>query len=91
MVQNPMKEAQARKIREWVESGHARELRENAGLTFADAGARCEVDPAAVWRWEHGDTNPRGRNVRVYYRFLADLEILAGNTVDARPAEPAQV
>jgi DNA-binding transcriptional regulator YiaG len=63
----------AMQLREWIETGQARQLREDAGVSQAVAAQDCQVTQGAVVRWEQGKRMPRGRNVLTYYRFLARL------------------
>lgn len=60
-------------VREWIETGRARELREAAGVTQAIAAQDCEVTPGAIVRWEKGARMPRGRNLLAYHSFLFRL------------------
>lgn len=64
-------------VRMLIESGEARRLREGAGLSGREVARRCQVDPAAVSRWELGDRFPAGANLRRYARLLATLVALA--------------
>lgn len=57
-----------------IDSGRARELREQSGLSQAEVAAACEVTQVAVLRWERGERRPRGRNVRAYHHLLMELE-----------------
>ena len=62
------------RVRRLVETGAARRLREQAGLTMQDAARRCgDVYPSAIMHWERGTRVPRGRNLRAYGRLLAQL------------------
>lgn len=63
----------AMQVREWIETGQARQLREAAGLSQALAAQDCEVTQGAIVRWEKGKRMPRGRNVLAYHRFLFRL------------------
>jgi hypothetical protein len=61
-------------VRALTDSGQARELRERAGLTLADAAWECGgVHASSVMHWERGVILPRGRNLRAYARFLQQL------------------
>lgn len=57
-----------------VNSGRAKELREQAGITMREAAHRLDVEIATLWRWETGRHVPVGKNLRAYGRFLARLE-----------------
>lgn len=57
-------------LREWIDTGEARRLRERAKISQALAAADCEVSQGAVLRWETGARFPRGRNMTAYHRFL---------------------
>lgn len=60
-------------IRELIKTGEARKLREDACLTVAEVARTLEVTPGAVVRWEHGQREPTGRNVREYHALLIRL------------------
>jgi transcriptional regulator with XRE-family HTH domain len=67
------------RVRRLVETGEARRLREQAGLTMQEAARRCGgVYPSAIMHWERGTRVPRGRNLRAYGRLLAQLATLEG-------------
>jgi len=53
----------------WIGS-EIRPLRTALGWTQARLAAELGVDPASVWRWEHGRANPQ----RVIWRLLWNLE-----------------
>jgi DNA-binding transcriptional regulator YiaG len=63
----------AMQLREWIETGRARQLREAAGVSQAVAAQDCEVTQGAVVRWEKGTRMPRGRNIIAYHQFLIRL------------------
>lgn len=86
MEQTPSLVEQTLKVREWIATGRARELRELAGLSRAAVGRDCEVDQQTVMRWERG-TIPQGRNISAYYRLLARLESTTGRAVTAELAQ----
>lgn len=69
----PSRAAEAILLAQWIDSGLAKRLREQAGLSLAAAGQDVEVDPAAVLKWERGEHRPRGRNVTAYFSFLREL------------------
>lgn len=53
-------------------------LREQAGLSLADASALCGVDKSTVARWEAGQATPRrhtGLRYRRFVAWLADLPV----------------
>jgi DNA-binding transcriptional regulator YiaG len=56
-----------------LESGRARQLRENAGLSSPEMARQLDVSPAAVTRWEQGVRRPLGANARKYARLLSRL------------------
>lgn len=61
-------------IREQVSSGDAAARRQSANLSLAKAATRCDgVTRSTVLKWEQGKSEPRGRNIRAYYRFLRSL------------------
>ncbi|MFE9601972.1 helix-turn-helix domain-containing protein [Streptomyces hokutonensis] len=57
----------------WIESGRARELRVNSGITQSEMARTCEVTQAAVLRWERNERRPRGRNAITYHKALSRL------------------
>jgi DNA-binding transcriptional regulator YiaG len=63
----------AMQVRDWIQTGQARAIREAAGVSQATAAQDCEVTQGAIVRWEHGTRMPRGRNVLAYHRFLSRL------------------
>lgn len=91
MVRSRLQDAQVRKLKEWIQSGRAQQLRIAAGHTLAVAADICDVEPSTVLHWERGDMSPRGRNQGAYYRYLADREVLVGHTLDAKVTESAAV
>ncbi|MEV6445993.1 helix-turn-helix transcriptional regulator [Amycolatopsis sp. NPDC051716] len=66
----------AMRVRRMIESGEARSLRESAGLSCELIARKCEVGQTAVFRWERGDRQPRGRNLLAYHRVLVELKEL---------------
>lgn len=64
---------QAIQLREWIETGRARQMRLDAGVSQSDIAADCEVTPGAVVRWEQGKRMPRGRNIAAYHHILTVL------------------
>jgi transcriptional regulator with XRE-family HTH domain len=62
---------------DWIESGRARQLREENGLSLAVVGAELEVTPGAVSLWETRKRRPRGRNLTAYRRLLGELDARA--------------
>lgn len=60
-------------LREWIDTGRARELRVNAGLSLDDLARDCQVTASCVMRWERGQRQPRGRNRGAYHRCLKRL------------------
>jgi transcriptional regulator with XRE-family HTH domain len=73
-------------LKTWITTGQARQMRLDAGLTLAAIAEDCEVDPAAVLRWERGDHTPRGRNAAVYFRFLSRLAAMREAIRETEPA-----
>ena len=67
-------------LRGLIESGRARQLRENAGISESNMARELEVTQAALSRWETGQRTPQGANARRYARALrrlADREALS--------------
>ncbi len=60
-------------LREALESGRARQLRERAGLSGAAVARQLDVTPGAVTRWEQCLRFPQGANARRYARLLGKL------------------
>ena len=56
-----------------------RKLREQAGLSLADASALCGVEKSSVSRWEAGQATPRLHTGLRYRRFVAWLSGLPVN------------
>lgn len=56
-----------------------RRLREQAGLSMADASALCGVDKSTIGRWEAGQATPRRHTGLRYRRFVAYLTGLPVN------------
>jgi len=48
----------------------ARAIREEAGASIRDVAGVLGVSPTAVWRWEHGNRRPSGRNLERYVDLL---------------------
>lgn len=66
-----------RALRALVATGEARELRLRAGLTLREVGDAVGVLPSTVWRWEHGERTPRGKDLAAYVTILRELERVA--------------
>lgn len=61
-------------MRRWIETGRARQLRIEAGMTLAEAADAMESNAQTVHRWERGERMPLGRNLRAYHQYLTGLE-----------------
>lgn len=61
------------RIRALVRSGAARSIREGAGISLAEIAREVGVAVATVWRWEHGQRQPRGEAALRYGRVLEEL------------------
>jgi DNA-binding transcriptional regulator YiaG len=62
-------------IRRLQDSGQARRIREQAGVSVALLARAIGVQEATVWRWETGRSRPREGAA---LRWLAALERMAG-------------
>lgn len=71
--------------RQLAASGAGRMIREAAGLSLAELGRAIDVDPSAIWRWEHGERSPTGVHAVRYRDFLVELR----ETYAARRKVPA--
>jgi DNA-binding transcriptional regulator YiaG len=84
-------------IRRLQDSGQARRIREQAGVSVALLARSIGVQEATVWRWETGRSRPREDAA---LRWLEALERMAGDTsatdekggalkaIDTMPPEP---
>lgn len=91
MEQVPSRVEQTLKVREWIATGRARQLREAAGMSQGEVARDCNVDQQTVMRWEGRAARPRGGNLTAYYKVVARLEDAIGHTVTTPTAELAQV
>ncbi|GAA5132460.1 helix-turn-helix transcriptional regulator [Pseudonocardia adelaidensis] len=64
-------------VRQWCRNGHARKIREVAGLTLAEVAELASTDRQTVYRWERGESSPRGDNALRFYRALVQLQEVA--------------
>jgi DNA-binding transcriptional regulator YiaG len=60
-------------LRDWITSGRARTIREDAGLSATALARDLDVNPSQVIRWERGERYPRGANARRYAQMLRRL------------------
>jgi DNA-binding transcriptional regulator YiaG len=60
--------------RELLESGRAIEIRKAARLSQAEVAACCDVDPAAISRWESQQRRPRGAAAKRFARLMRTLD-----------------
>jgi DNA-binding transcriptional regulator YiaG len=63
-------------IRRLQDTGQARRIREQAGVSVALLARALGVQEATVWRWETGRSRPREDAA---LRWLAALETMAGD------------
>ena len=68
------------RARALIRSRRAREIRENAGLSRAEAAAEIGVTEWAIQRWEAGERSPRAKAALRYARLLKALEAEATNS-----------
>lgn len=61
-------------IHRFLESGQARALRENAGLTIPLVARTVGISPSMVSRWERNERRPRGEAATRYLDLLRHLE-----------------
>jgi DNA-binding transcriptional regulator YiaG len=71
-------------IRRLQDSGQARRIREQAGVSVALLARSIGVQEATVWRWETGRSRPREDAA---LRWLAALERMADDTDPAKGGE----
>ena len=64
---------EAVKLRAWLASGRAAQLRLDAGLSKAALARDAGVAESAILRWESGERRPTGLYAAAYYRTLARL------------------
>lgn len=69
-------------VRRMLASGHARRVRENAGLSLREAGSAAGVDAGAIHRWENGTARPQPATAVLYGRFLQELQNVLALTAD---------
>ncbi len=68
------KPEEASRLRGYIESGRAKQLREQAGLTLLEIANMVEGAENTVSRWERGLVQPRGRFVAAYLSVLQKIE-----------------
>jgi DNA-binding transcriptional regulator YiaG len=61
------------KIRWMTETGTARAIRVNAGLSLSEIARDADVDRTTVHRWETGRRRPRGEAALRYLHVLEEL------------------
>lgn len=66
---------QLRRVRDQAQSGEARRLREDAGLSLTEVAKAIGVTASAVSQWESGRRRPRGIAALKYAAVLASLEV----------------
>lgn len=62
------------RVRSWLRSGRAREIRKRAGLSQSDVGRAVGTDHAQVSRWESGKAVPYRDSVLKLARLYDELE-----------------
>jgi transcriptional regulator with XRE-family HTH domain len=65
------------RVRSWLRSGRAREIRKRAGLSQSDVGGAVGTDHAQVSRWEGGKSAPVRGSVLRLAALYEELERLA--------------
>lgn len=67
------------RLREMCRNGHARLIREGAGISLSEVGDRIDngLPPTTIHRWETGQRMPRGRHAEQYWRLLRRLQVVA--------------
>lgn len=64
------------RARRYAQDGTARAIREAHGLSLANMAEGIGVVTATIWRWEHGETEPRGMAAVRWCQLLEDLQKL---------------
>ena len=62
------------RIREWTQSGRAKEIREQANVAQAEIARDIGTTSQTVSRWEAGKKTPTGEAALRYLRLLRALE-----------------
>jgi transcriptional regulator with XRE-family HTH domain len=62
------------RVRAWLRSGRAREVRKRSGLSQSDVGRAVGTDHAQVSRWESGMYAPRRDSALALARLYGELE-----------------
>jgi transcriptional regulator with XRE-family HTH domain len=65
------------RVRSWLRSGRAREIRKRAGLSQSDVGGAVGTDHAQVSRWESGKSAPVRGSVLRLAALYDELEEIA--------------
>jgi len=65
--------AQIARARALVQSGRLQQLRETGGLSLAEIGRACGVNPSTVHRWLRHEALPRGVAALALYELAAKL------------------
>lgn len=60
-------------LHDWLATGRAREIRENANLSQDMAARALGVTSRALWNWENRRTVPRTVHARHYHALLTRL------------------
>jgi DNA-binding transcriptional regulator YiaG len=61
------------RLRRMVETGVAKTIRIDAGLSLAEMSAPVKVHRTTILRWERGERRPRGEAAIRYLRALEEL------------------
>lgn len=63
------------RLRHWTKNGHAKAIREGAGVSLAEVATDVRAHRSTISRWERGLRRPQGEAA---IRYLRVLEGLAG-------------
>ena len=70
--------ARIARARALIQSGRLQQLRETGGLSLAEIGRACGVNPSTVHRWLRHETMPRGAAALALYELAATLSEALG-------------
>lgn len=60
-------------LQEWIQTGRAREIRVELGISQRMAAREIGVHESALLHWEDGTRRPHNRNAVQYHKFLERL------------------
>ncbi len=63
-------------VRRLAQSGRARRIRLDAGVSIAEIARAIGVSSPTVYRWEVGENNPQGAAALAYFQLITDLSEL---------------